>query len=236
MLMMVADRIGLRVGTYVVCNDFSRPGGHGQGCGDAGRAEQWPFRAVSAAARPNCGRRRAAEAACSRRREQPCQRGWELLVPPAGVMPAGPFVMAAGQPGPLQAPGPLTGRLAEPGSQCSGGQVVAGGGRAGLTAERARDHPGAERRHRGEHVAAALPGGDRPGTPAGETSGDPGSFGPAGLAGHPRDDLAGDEPKVRVEPAAVDAGEIFLGAPIRPPTGRPGSLFWYGTAPWSWPS
>lgn len=63
-------------------------------------------------------------------------------------MSAGPFLIAAGEPGALQALRPLPGCLAETGLERSG-EVVADAGRPGLAGELAGDNPGSERGDRG---------------------------------------------------------------------------------------
>src|SRR5215471_614378 len=129
------------------------------------------------------------------RRQQPGQGGGQLLLPPVVVVPADPLPVAAGEPAAPQALRPLPGRRAEAGLQRPGGEVVADARRAG--GEPPRDDPGAERGDGGEHVRAALRGGDRPRAAVGEAGGGPGPIGGAEVAGRPRDDLAGDELKVR---------------------------------------
>ena len=113
--------------------------------------------------------------------------------------------MAAGEPGALHPSDPLQGHLAETGFKCPGGEVVAAENRAGLAVELARDHPHAERGYRGEHVRAALRGGDRAGAPVGKPGSDPGAFPHAEPVGRPRDDLASDEAKMRVRTQAAGA-------------------------------
>src|ERR1700759_522322 len=144
------------------------------------------------------------------------------MLPPQVIVTADPFLVTAGKPGPLQSLRPLPGGPPEAGLERASREVVPDISRTGLAADPLRDHAGAERGHRAEHVRAALRSGDRPAGAVGETGSDPGPFDRTELLRRPGNHLADHEPKMRVEAPAIVAGQIFLGTQVGPGSGREG--------------
>jgi small ligand-binding sensory domain FIST len=148
--------------------------------------------------------------------EQPAQRDGKLLLPPQVVVATGPLLVPAGEPGALQPLGPVPGRPPETRLQHACRQVVPDPGRPGRAADPAGHGAGAQARHRPDQFRTPLRGTDGPGRAVGEPGRHPRPVHRAELLARPRHDLAGDEPQVSIEAAAVKPGHVFLGAPVGP--------------------